>query len=207
MNPQDIQYSIHYRNHTPEKSDGFYHPDSPVLFAQHNKITRVEDCPFPHKTDTFQVLLYGVELLKPATFVVVEYRKGCGHLVQEQVRFEEGVEDFEHCGTKFTGASYSIKDWENRIEFFRSGNCDVCGLVRHSLWIYSIGESDGGNSRAKAEKALLYLLDYNYSNWQEFVMPGVIHQAFLKVKYGRRETLALVYDGNKLRTDVAVNAP
>lgn len=201
MNPQDIKYSIHYRNHTPEKSDGFYHPDSPVLFAVHNKITSVEDCPFPLKTDTFQVLLYGVELLKPATFVVVEYRKGCGHLVQEQVRFEEDVEDFDHYGTKFTGASYSVNDWEKRIEFFRKYPCAVCQLVKHSLWIYSIGESDGGNSRKKAERALLRLLDYNFSNWQEFVKPEVIHQAFLEVRWGQEITLEALYDGQTLRPD------
>ena len=117
------------------------------------------------------------------------------------MRFEEGVKDFEHYGTKFTGASYSVNDWEKRIEFFRKYPCGVCALIKHSLWIYSIGESDGGNSRAKAEKALLHLLDYNFSNWQEFVKPEVIHQAFLEVRWGQEITLEALYDGQTLRPD------
>ena len=97
-----MKTTIHYKNHTPALSDGFYHPDCPLLFADHDQITRLSDCPFPLKTDSFKVLLFGKSKTKPGdTFAVVEYQKTCGHTVQERITFCEGVEDFTHGGSRF----------------------------------------------------------------------------------------------------------
>jgi len=197
MNANEIKYSIQYLKRTPELSDGFYHPESPVLFAQHCKITTLDDCPFPLETDSFKVLLWGEEIQKPATFAVVEFRKACGHVVQDMIRFEEGVQDFDHYGTKFIGAEYSFKDWKGRIERFRNYPCEVCAMVKHALWIYATGE--GARSRVKAEERALHLLNWNYGNWQDFISPAQLHKAFEAVKYGKDETLAALYDGARLK--------
>ena len=151
--------------------EAFYHPECPILYAMHDEITNLSDCPFPLETATFKVLLFGKSKLsdKPRdTFAVVEYRKSCGHLVQERIPFCEGVEDFDHYGTKFIGADYSINNWERRIEFFRTNlPCDVCQMAEHCLWIYNSGH--GENNKKKTIQHLLTLLNYNFANWKEFV--------------------------------------
>ena len=172
------------------KSDDFYHADCPLLFGEHDTVTSLQDCPFPLVTDSFKVILFGTSKSFPndkpehghtKRFAIVEYKKSCGHTVQERISFAEGVKTFDHYGTTFEGASYSIQDWQRRIEFFRTNlPCDVCQMVKHALWIWEIGE--GGNSKKKAKSRLLSLLDYNFGNWQEFVNPAEIDEAFAKVK-------------------------
>lgn len=85
---------IQYRNHTPELSDGFYHPDCPVLYAIHDRITSLADCPFLLKGETYEVKLFGVSKNPDVTkygrdpkFAVVEFIKRCGHLVLERIPF------------------------------------------------------------------------------------------------------------------------
>lgn len=184
---------ILYHNHTPEKSDGFYHPDCPVLYKQHDTITSLSDCPFPLQTDSFRVIHFGTSVdpaeSKPEhghtrRFAVVEYTKGCGHTVQERISFIEDVKTFEHYGTVFTGESYSINDWQRRIEYFRSGLCEVCALVQHSLWCYSIGETS--SSLEKLLEHIRRLLDYNFGNWQEFTPWPEIERRAKATKYGSR---------------------
>lgn len=143
----------------------------PVIYNT-DVITSLDDCPFPLKTDSFEVLAFGRETNKDnGKFAIVEYRKNCGHLVQEKVRFEEGRQDFEHYETKFIGADYSIENWERRIELFRTiVDCDVCNMKKHALWIFAEGYSEPGNkTKKKAAANLIYLLDYNFENWREFV--------------------------------------
>jgi len=175
---------ILHKNHTPEASDGFYHKDSPLLFAGHDEITSLDDCPFPLKTDSFEVVLFGKNKNQPKdSFAVVKYEKSCGHTVSERIPFQEGVKDFTSHGDLFIGANYSIKSWKNRIEYFRNQlPCDVCQMVKHSVWIYEIGE--GGRSKKGVLKSLLYLLNYNYSNWEEFISIDTIKGKLMAAKRG-----------------------
>lgn len=182
-----MQTAIHYKRHTPELSEGFYHPDCPVLYAEHDTIGRLEDCPFPLKTETFEVLLFGTSKTFPMqdkkygdtrTFAVVDWTKACGHKVQCRVPFAENVETFDHYGTVFTGESYSIKAWEKRMEFFRGYPCDVCAMIKHGVWHWRGGTSNMGNSCAEITKAYLQLLDYNFDNWREFVSEASVTRRF-----------------------------
>lgn len=172
----NIHYSISYKNHTPETSEGFYHADSPVLYAQHDIIGNLSDCPFPLKTESFEVLMFGSVIVQPdskpeygdsSKFAIIEYTKSCGHKVQERINFIENVQTFNHYGTIFTGESYSINDWKNRIEFFRNYPCEICGLVKHSNWVWKEGYSEY-KSKNKHIESLRRLLDYNFNNWPEF---------------------------------------
>lgn len=179
-----------YHHHTPELSDGFYHADCPQLFAQHDTITTLADCPFPLVTDSSRVILFGNSVSQPddlakgyghtKRFAVVEYVKTCGHLARERISFMEGVKDFDHYGTKFTGDSYSINDWKARIEYFRNTPCEVCAMIKHALWIWSIGE--GPQSRAKAVSRCLMLLDANYTNWRELTPENSVRDQFAALK-------------------------
>lgn len=165
----------HIRRGAEELGFQFYHPDCPILFANHDTIGQLSDCPFPLKTTTFEVLLFGTSRDRSGDLhdherklAVVEHTKRCGHTVSERITFEEGVQDFEHCGTIFSGASYSIKNWATRIELFRSGwSCEICQVVEHHLWCWSEGIS--AKSRKKSEASLLLTLNYNWENWQDFV--------------------------------------
>lgn len=189
---------LRYRNHTPELSDGFYHADCPELFAQHDVITTLADCPFPLVTDSFRVIHFGTSISQPddlakgygntKRFAVVEYVKACGHLAQDRITFTEDVKDFDHYGTKFIGASYSIKDWAARIEFFRNTPCDVCAMIQHSLWVWSEGLSE--SNRVKTVAALRRTLDYNYLNWQEFADWAKVEARFAATKRGSRSIAA-----------------
>ena len=165
---------IEYKGHTSKESDGFYHPGHPLLYNHSDTIGSVINCPFPLVTDTFTVRLYGTFTTphdpKHGTdgkFIVVEYVKKCGHRVEERIPFLENVETFEHHGTVFTGESYSIANWKNRIEHFRMNQgCDVCNLVHHCLWHYAIGDHC---SRKQCLDRCRLLLDANYLNWDQFV--------------------------------------
>lgn len=163
-----MQTTIQYFRH----DSTFFHPDCPVLFGEHDTIGNLADCPFPLETDTFKVLLFGQSISRndknghDNKFAVVEYKKSCGHTVQERITFMEKVEDFDHYGTKFKGAEYSIKDWQRRIEFFRTiCPCDVCGMVKHSLWCQ--GYEDTRKPEKKRIAALARRLDYNFANWRD----------------------------------------
>lgn len=182
-----MQTTIHYKRHTPELSEGFYRPDCPVLYAEHDTIGRLEDCPFPLKTETFEVLLFGTSKTFPTqdkkygdtrTFAVVDWTKACGHKVQDRVSFIENVKTFDHYGTIFTGESYSIKAWEKRMEFFRGYPCDVCAMIKHGVWIYRKRLSDELRSKAKALEHTLFLLDANFGNWREFVSEASLQRRF-----------------------------
>ena len=176
-----METSVKYLGHTPEKSDGFYHAACPLLYST-DEITDLSDCPFPLKTNSFEVLIFGKSISDfRSTFAVVRYQKKCGHVVEERISFQEGVEDFEHCGTKFFGADYSIKNWESRIEFFRTVlPCDVCQMVEHSRWIFGTGL--GSNSRKKSIEELLFLLNASFANWQNFVSEKEIVAKFAATK-------------------------
>jgi len=173
MNAEKIHTAIDYINIAPD----FHHPACPLLFRQHDKITTLEDCPFPLKTPTFEVLAFGVNIYLPADersreddkFALVRYTKpSCGHTVEERIPFQEGVEDFDHYGTPFKGADYSIQNWERRIERFRNSlKCDVCHMAERAFWLRRIGEGPRGAKAAL--KQLRFLLDYNYGNWCEFL--------------------------------------
>lgn len=180
MNPY-----IKYKN----RDFDFYHKTCEVLYDT-DSITTLDDCPFPLKTDTFKVIHFGATKDaggRDCKFAVVEYTKSCGNTVIERIPFMEGVKDFESHGDKFKGADYSINNWKDRIEFFRTNlPCDIIQLVNHSIWIYEIGESEGGNSRAKLLNAILFLLNYNYENWQKFIKEDEIKQMVNKAKYNSK---------------------
>lgn len=199
----DITYAIKRkaRDEEDETMKGFYHPDSPVLFAEHDKITTTDDCPFPLKTDTFEVLLWGVSIKHETwppkegerdttrdTFCVVRHTKECcGHTVEDRVGFQEGVEDFDHHGTEFVGADYSAGAWERRIELFRQWPCDICGMVIHNLWCY--GYSDTVTKRGEFPDIQKEL---------EESSPGF---AALKKGKGHAAGLRLLLDANWLNWD------
>lgn len=183
---------LKYLRRTPELSDGFYHADCPQLFAQHDTIGKLSDCPFPLKTDSFRAIHFGATISQPddaakgyghsRTFAVVEYEKECGHWAHERITFAEDVKTFDHYGTTFEGASYSIKDWRRRIEYFRQTPCEVCAMVKHCVWIFGTGM--GVNSRKLAQKRCVFLLDSNFANWREFVSESEIAAKFAAVKRG-----------------------
>lgn len=186
-----MKTAIQYKTHTPELSDGFYHKDCPVLYGQHDTITSLSECPFPLKTDSFEVLLWGNSKSFPddkpehghtKRFAVVRFTKACGHTVEERISFIEGVKTFTHHGTEFKGESYSVNDWERRIEFFRNTRCDICGLVEHGRWIFGTGM--GVNSRRLAVKRTLFLLNANYHNWPDFITEKEIVAKFAATKRG-----------------------
>ena len=149
-----------------------------MLFAEHDIIGELKDCPFPLKTPTFEVLLFGTSKTfaysnkkygNNKTFVVVDWIKVCGHRVQDRVPFIENVETFEHYGTVFEGESYSIKSWEDRLERFRQYPCDVCRLIKHSVWCYRERLSDELRTKKAALTMCLRILDHNFANWRDFV--------------------------------------
>lgn len=187
---QPFRTSIDYLQNDPT----FHHPACRCLFAQHDTIGNLADCPFPLQTETFRVLLWGDSISLPddsekgygesKKFAAVEFTKRCGHTVQERIPFMENVRTFNHYGKTFEGSSYSVNDWQRRIEFFRQGDCDVCDLVRHSLWIWSIGE--GPNSRAKAIARCRMLLNANFGNWQSFVSDADMVRRFAETKRNGR---------------------
>lgn len=167
-----METTIKYKNRGGESDALYKHPYNPLLYRT-DTVTQLTDCPFPLKTDSFTVLAFGD--VEPHTadpgstkFTIVEYTKRCGHTVQERINFIEGVQDFDHYGTKFTGKSYSIKDWKNRIEYFRGCLCDVCALASHVKWARLHAE-ECVTSKKKAIKRFLLLMNANYKNWQEFI--------------------------------------
>ena len=183
-----IPTSIIYVNIDPD----FHHPACPVLFGGHDLITSLEDCPFPLKTDTFEVLAFGENIgnldvegrdRTNDTFALVRYEKLCGHTVEERIPFQEGVQDFSHYGTEFVGAEYSIRDWERRIEYFRTIlPCDVCQMADRTVWLRSLGE--GPRSVKKCVDDLRSLLVFNYGNWEEFVDLDEVEKKLNATKHG-----------------------
>lgn len=138
-----------------------------------DKSLGVTACPFPIKTDTFEIVDFGKNLFEEnATYAHIIYTKRCGHTVLDRISFYEGIEDFEHFGTKFKGADYSIKNWKDRIEYFRVGSiamvCDCCKITQHAHWTYRQKLTEF-KSRAKLKEYCKLILDSNYENWQEFV--------------------------------------
>lgn len=162
-----------------------WHPECPLLYAERDVITSLADCPFPLETPTFKVLLFGDDAQnRSVKWCIVEYRKKCGHLAQERIQFEEGVKDFEHYGTKFIGASYSINDWERRIEYFRmASGCDVCNLYASLLTAWRKGYSEC-RTRKAVEELFLTLMNYNYTNWKDFVSLDKFRDELAKIKRG-----------------------
>lgn len=161
--PSTIEYK-------PSSIVGFHHTAHHALYAEHDEITALTDCPFPVKTGTFEVLAFGRDMKKAGdTFSLVQYIKpACGHMCEERIPFQEGVETFEHHGTTFGGPSYSIANWQKRINFFRCClRCPVCQMAEHCRWIYAIGQ--GPRSRAAVEKRFLLLMNSNYANWENFI--------------------------------------
>jgi hypothetical protein len=182
-----MKTSIGFKRHGFEESDGFYHPDCPVLYADHDTIGDLKDCPFPLHTPEFDVLLFGASKNFTAattqygdtkTFAVVEWTKACGHKVQERLPFTENVQTFNHYGTVFEGTGYSIKDWKRRSEFFRNYPCAVCSMVKHGVWIWRERLSDEHRTAAKALAFCLFLLEANYDNWREFVSEQSLRRRF-----------------------------
>lgn len=170
------------------------HPDCRLLYAEMDTVTSLDLCPFPLQTDTLKVLLFG-DYDNPhaksarheccyGKWAVVEYIKSCGHTVQERISFFEDVKTFEHYGTVFEGSSYSINDWERRIEFFRNQlPCAVCSLVAHSLWCL---DQLGGGVK-KALKGCLEQLEYNYDNWRDFIAEEEVRARFYPLKQKRNQ--------------------
>jgi hypothetical protein len=162
---------------TKKNASLLHHPTIPEWFVG-DQVGELKDCPFPLKTDTFQVLAWGSiqedftrdkKYGHTPTLTLVEYVKSCGHLVRERIPFYEDTQDFDHYGTMFYGADYSVKAWERRIEFFRTNlPCEVCAAVRHAMWIYN-QKLGTPMARPKAIKQCCDHLDYNYENWREFV--------------------------------------
>ena len=176
---------IKYKN----REDGFHHKTCDVLYDI-DIITSLHDCPFPLETDTFKVIHFGVTkdgAGRDCKFAVVEYTKSCGNTVIERIPFIEGVKDFTSYGEDYKGSDYSTSNWEKRIEFFRTNlPCDVVQRVNHSIWIYEIGESEKGNSRKKLLDGIIYLLDYNYENWKEFISMKQIEDMVATAKYNSK---------------------
>lgn len=98
----------------------------------------------------------------------VKYVKRCGHEVIERITFFEEVQTIDHYGTIFTGESYSIESWEERIKFFQNCLlCDVCQASHHRWWIVQSGfwyRSDGD-----PVTTLEPHLDYSYNNWRDMI--------------------------------------
>lgn len=184
----------------PNLDPSFHHPSCPLLFRNHDEITTLDDCPFPLKTDSFEVLAFGRNLRKGEpgkrdesqdTFAVVRYTKICGHTVEERITFQEGVEDFDHYGTPFIGKDYSINNWEKRIEFFRTSlPCDICQHLSNAIWHREMG--DGARSKEKAISDFLLILNANWPNWKSFIDKeksiSAIHSTKWRVDYGKAKT-------------------
>ena len=168
-----IPTAIEYINIDPD----FHHPATPLLFKNHDGLTSLDDCPFQLKTDSYEVIAFGESIADDIEgertkeydrVALIRYTKKCGHTVEERITFCEGVEDFDHYGTKFIGADYSISNFAKRIEFFRTNlPCDVCQMADRAVWLREIGE--GARAKNKAVENLKSLLDYNYGNWQKFI--------------------------------------
>jgi hypothetical protein len=110
------------------------------------------DLPFPEKGEGYEVFASGTNTRdeRPNRFVLVRLARSCGHTEEARIGFFEGVEDFEHYGTKFTGASYSIngpEGGEARLQSFRKHTCDMCSMIRHAEWTWE--ERLTGTSKAK----------------------------------------------------------
>lgn len=158
------------------QSPGFHHPEIPQVYAHLDTIGELADCPFPTVTESFRVIAYGETkqdgghgpVPGSGRFAVVEYTKHCGHVARDRVAFWEGIQDFDHYGTKFSGASYSIENWQARIEFFRGTLCPVCDMFEHARWAhFHAGERTAPKKKTLARFDLL--MDANFLNWQEFV--------------------------------------
>ena len=82
-----MKTTIQYKTHTPELSDGFYHTDCSVLSIPIMILSPpFPSVPFPIKTDTFEVLLWGNSKSLPddkpeyghtKRFAVVRFTKAC----------------------------------------------------------------------------------------------------------------------------------
>lgn len=161
----------------PKLDSCLFHPASPYLYGGHDTPRDLKDCPFPLKTDSFEVLIFGdASTQQYNQFAVVEFRKGCGHIAHERINFIEGVQDFDHHGTKFTGESYSIKSWESLIERFRQGLCPVCDIYEHCRWAhFHAGERTAPRKKTLARFNLL--MDANFKNWREYVSESDFEKA------------------------------
>jgi hypothetical protein len=155
-------------------SPGFHHPEHRAIYAHLDTPTTLADCPFPLETETFRVIVFGTSEQAgngtPGTsrFALVEYVKACGHVAQDRIGFFEGVRDFDHYGKKFTGADYSIENWEARIEYFRNTLCPVCEMFEHCRWAhFHAGERTASRKRTLARFDLL--MAANFTNWADFV--------------------------------------
>ena len=161
-----------FRN--PENRSSLEHPAHPALYHPHDTPGSLEDCPFPTVTDSFRVVMFGTTtqdgngIPGAGKAAVVEYRKHCGHVAQDRIAFFEGVKDFNHYGTEFIGADYSIENWQRRIEFFRNTLCPVCDMFEHVRWAhFHAGERTSARKRTLERFDLL--MSANFLNWQDFV--------------------------------------
>lgn len=163
------------------------HPDCLLLYGGLDTVTSLELCPFPLKTDTFEVLLFGdyknecsktqVPDCSEGKWAVVEYVKSCGHRVQERIPFFENVQTFTHYGDVFEGSSYSVNAWEERIEFFRTIlPCAVCQLVYHAAWIYKERLAERGKEKCIVD--CLQALEANFDNWRDFMSEAEVRGQF-----------------------------
>ena len=156
------------------------HPEHDCLYDG-DKLTSLADCPFPLKTETFEVLSFGERIRDdgPEKVAVVSYHKGCGHLAHDRIGFFEHVKDFSHYGTPFKGDDYKIANWQARIEYFRAHPCEVCKLAEHSAWLQTY--SDTRLSGRKSLARFLLLMNANWTNWREFISEaGFVKHAGLK---------------------------
>ncbi|MFN9116306.1 MAG: hypothetical protein ACK5XN_40200 [Bacteroidota bacterium] len=144
------------------------HPVHDRLFDG-DELTSLSDCPFPLKTDSFEVLAFGKRERDdgPEAVAVVAYRKGCGHLAHDRIGFFEHVKDFQHGGTPFKGDDYKIANWEKRIAYFQSTPCEVCDMARHQAWLQTFQDTRQPGKKRLATFRLL--MNANWENWQEFV--------------------------------------
>lgn len=149
------------------------HTENPDLYEGHDTPGKLKDCPFPLETDSFKILSWGDTVNRsapghPGKVAVVQFRKKCGHMARERIAFYEGVQDFDHYGTKFIGADYSVNNWEKRIEFFRQGLCPVCNIYEHCRWAhFHAGERTAPRKRTLSRFSLL--MNANFENWRDFV--------------------------------------
>ena len=167
---------------TPQAKDGSIrnHPVFDCVYDG-DKITSLDECPFPLKTETFEVLAFGerVRDSEVEKFAVIQYRKGCGHLAQDRIGFFENVQDFEHHGTPFKGEDYKIANWQKRIAYFQSNPCDICAMAKHQAWLQSFSDTRLPGKKRLAQ--FLLLMNHNWSNWREFISEkGFIQAAKLK---------------------------
>lgn len=168
--------------YNPENSDpSFHHGEHHAIYPHLDTITTLADCPFPLETETFKVITFGTTGQASGTpgtgrFALVEYVKKCGHLSRDRIGFFEGVEDFNHCGTQFYGADYSIQSWQSRIEYFRGTLCPVCDVFEHCRWAhFHAGERPASRKKTLARFDLL--MGANFLNWGDFVSREAFEKA------------------------------